>query len=155
MSGLLEALIRPAKPALIPHSSLRLERCALQARGSATQPATAEAAATAGEAKMTSLVTWPIRPTKLRLVVETVRSPSAITPMCPPRQGPQVGVETAQPAWMKVWISPSFMAWSTMSWVAGMTMQRTPSATFLPWNTAAAARRSLMRPLVQEPMTTC
>jgi len=47
---------------------------------------------------MTSLVTWPIRPTKLRLVVETVRSPSAITPMCPPRQGPQVGVETAQPA---------------------------------------------------------
>ena len=60
MSGLLEALIRPAKPALIPHSSLRLERCALQARGSATQPATAEAAATAGEAKMTSLVTWQI-----------------------------------------------------------------------------------------------
>ena len=61
-----------------------------------------------------------------RLVVETVRSPSAITPMWPPRQGPQVGVDTAAPAWIKVWISPSAMAWSTMSWVAGMTMQSAP-----------------------------
>ena len=46
------------------------------------------------------------------------------------------------------------MAWRTISWVAGMTMHRTPPATFLPLRTAAAALRSLMRPLVQEPMTT-
>ena len=59
---------------------------------------------------MTSEVTWPMRPTKLRLVVETVRSPSAMTPMWPPRQGPQVGVETAQPASIKVWMRPSCMA---------------------------------------------
>ena len=43
-----------------------------------------------------------MRPTKLRLVVATHFSPLAMTPMCPPRQGPQVGVETAQPASMKV-----------------------------------------------------
>ena len=95
-----------------------------------------------------------MRPTKLRLVVETVRSPSAMTPMWPPRQGPQVGVDTAAPAWRKISISPSFMAWRVISWVAGMTMHRTLEATFLPFRMAAAMRRSLMRPLVQEPMTT-
>ena len=68
------------------------------ALGSATHPAMAEAAATAGEARIISEVVWPMRPTKFRLVVETVRSPSAITPMCPPRHGPHVGVETAAPA---------------------------------------------------------
>ena len=69
---------------------------------------------------MISEVVWPMRPTKFRLVVETVRSPSAITPMCPPRQGPQVGVDTAAPASMKVWIRPSSMAWRTIAWVAGI-----------------------------------
>ena len=47
--------------------------------------------------------------------------------MWPPRQGPQVGVDTAQPASMKVWIRPSAMASRVICWVAGMTMQRTPS----------------------------
>ena len=37
--------------------------------------------------------------------------------------------------------------------VAGITMQRTPSATRRPRSTAAAARMSSMRPLVHEPMT--
>lgn len=60
-------------------------------------PATAEAAATAGLAKMISELTGPMRPTKFRFVVETARSPSASTPIWPPRQGPQVGVDTAQP----------------------------------------------------------
>lgn len=45
----------------------------------------AEAAATAGLARMISLPVWPMRPTKLRLVVETARSPSARTPQKPPR----------------------------------------------------------------------
>ena len=61
------------------------------------QPASAEAAATAGLARTTSLFVCPMRPTKFRLVVATARSPAAMTPICPPRQGPQVGVETAQP----------------------------------------------------------
>ena len=39
-------------------------------------PFTAEAAATAGEARTTSLFTWPMRPTKFRLVVEIARSPA-------------------------------------------------------------------------------
>ena len=71
------------------------------------QPFTAEAAATAGLARMTSLFTWPMRPTKFRLVVATARSPSHMQPMWPPRQGPQVGVETAQPASMKISVRPS------------------------------------------------
>ncbi|MPN42092.1 hypothetical protein SDC9_189648 [bioreactor metagenome] len=74
--------------------------------------------------------------------------------MCPPRQGPQVGVETAQPERIKAVIRPSSMACSMMSWVAGMTMQRTLGATFLPFRMAAASRRSPIRPLVQEPITT-
>ena len=41
-----------------------------------------------------------------------------------------------------------------MRWVAGMTMQRTPGAAFLPFITFAAMRRSSMRPLVHEPITT-
>ena len=41
-----------------------------------------------------------------------------------------------------------------MDWVAGITMQRMPFATCLPLSTFAAVRRSSIRPLVQEPMTT-
>ena len=74
--------------------------------GFATQPATADAAATAGLARIHSELTGPMRPTKLRLVVEMARSPSESTPMWPPRQGPQVGVDTAQPASIKVWMQP-------------------------------------------------
>src|SRR5699024_2064734 len=74
--------------------------------GSLRQPATADAAATAGLARTTSLLTWPMRPTKLRLVVVTARSPSHMTPIWPPRQGPQVGVETAQPDSMKIFKRP-------------------------------------------------
>jgi hypothetical protein len=44
-------------------------------------PATALAAATAGLARYTSDLVLPMRPTKLRLVVEMQRSPAASTPM--------------------------------------------------------------------------
>ena len=44
-------------------------------------PVMADAAATAGLARMISELTGPMRPTKLRLVVETARSPSASTPI--------------------------------------------------------------------------
>jgi hypothetical protein len=43
------------------------------ASGQATQPATAEAAATAGLASITSLSVWPILPTKFLFVVVTAR----------------------------------------------------------------------------------
>jgi hypothetical protein len=73
-------------------------------------PVMALAAATAGFARYTSDFVLPILPTKFRFVVEMARSPSARMPICPPRQGPQVGVLTAAPALMKISISPSFMA---------------------------------------------
>ena len=60
-------------------------------------PVTALAAATYGLARYTSLVTSPIRPTKLRFVVETHLSCAARIPMYPPRHGPQVGVLTTAP----------------------------------------------------------
>ncbi len=65
-------------------------------------PVMADAAATAGEQRYTSEEGWPIRPTKFRLVVASARSPAASIPMCPPRQGPQVGVETLHPASTKM-----------------------------------------------------
>ena len=90
---------------------------------------TAEAAATAGEARMTSLPVWPMRPTKLRFVVETQRSPSASTPQWPPRQGPQVGMVKIAPASTKTSTSPSLIACLTTCCVPGITMQRTRSDT--------------------------
>ena len=73
-------------------------------------PVMALAAATAGLARYTSESTCPIRPTKLRFVVDTQRSPSASTPIYPPRHGPQVGVLTIAPASIKILRSPSSMA---------------------------------------------
>ena len=55
----------------------------------------------------TSESTCPIRPTKLRLVVDTALSPAAITPICPPRHGPHVGVETTAPALTNIVMRPS------------------------------------------------
>ena len=52
----------------------------------------------------------PIRPLKLRFVVVTARSPAASTPMPPPKQAPQVGVETIAPASTKRSSSPSASA---------------------------------------------
>ena len=49
--------------------------------GPASRPAMALAAATAGLARYTSALGWPMRPGKLRLLVLTQRSPSARTPM--------------------------------------------------------------------------
>ena len=114
----------------------------------------AEAAATAGLARMISLPVWPMRPTKLRFVVDTARSPSASTPQKPPRHGPQVGMVKMAPASMKMSTRPSSRQVFTTCCVPGMTMQRTYGATFLPLRIFAATRMSLMRPLVQLPMTT-
>ena len=66
------------------------------------RPVTADAAATPGPDRYTSLPGWPILPTKFRLVVATATSPSASIPMCPPRHGPHVGVETTVEALKQV-----------------------------------------------------
>ena len=103
---------------------------------------------------MISLPVWPMRPTKLRLVVETARSPSASTPQKPPRHGPQVGMVKMAPASMKISTRPSERQVLTTCCVPGMTMQRTRSLTLWPLRIWAAMRMSLMRPFVQLPMTT-
>src|SRR2546427_382496 len=65
--------------------------------GCTSFPATAAAAATAALLRYTLLPRCPIRPTKLRLLVETHTSPSARTPICPPIHGPQEDVRMAAP----------------------------------------------------------
>ncbi len=95
-----------------------------------------------------------MRPTKFLLLVDTHRSPFARIPMCPPRQGPQVGVQTTAPASTKVSIKPRRRASAKISLEAGITMQRTEGWTSLPRRTRAACSRSDKRPLVQDPMNT-
>ena len=58
------------------------------------------------------------------------------------------------PAAMKILSSPSASAWALTRPDPGTTMALTCAATFLPAAILAAARRSSMRPLVQEPMKT-
>ena len=69
-------------------------------------PLTAEAAATAGEHKNTWEFGFPMRPLKLRLVVERAVSPSPRAPSWMPRHGPHPGFITTAPAFMKVPIYP-------------------------------------------------
>ena len=60
--------------------------------------------------------------------------------MYPPRHGPHVGVDTTHPASANVLSRPSSIACSQTRCVAGMTMHRTPGATFLPRMILAATR---------------
>src|SRR6185312_6278454 len=80
------------------HHGASFDDHALSSPGSMISPATAEAAATYALARCTSASREPIRPRKLRLVVAIARSPAPSTPMPPPKQAPQVGVETIAPA---------------------------------------------------------
>src|SRR3989442_14243050 len=79
--------------------------------GCTSFPATAAAAATAALLRYTLLPRCPIRPTKLRLLVETHTSPSARTPICPPIHGPQVDVLMAAPTSRQTFHNPSSQAW--------------------------------------------
>ena len=73
-------------------------------------------------------------------------------PICPPKQAPQVGVETAAPASANTSSSPSASAARQMRCVAGTTTSRTCGATFRPRSTSAAWRRSVSVPVEQLPM---
>ena len=66
----------------------------------------------------------------------------------------QPGSRHSKPASVKMRSSPSSSAWRFTSPEPGTTMAPTPDGTLRPLATAAAARRSSIRPLVQEPMKT-
>src|SRR5262249_2704440 len=92
----------------------------------------AVAAAVAVLARYTFDFGDPMRPTKLRLVVDRHFSSAPSTPINPPRHAPQVAVETTQPASAKISSKPSRIAVFQISVVAGTTIARVPSATLLP-----------------------
>ena len=65
-----------------------------------------------------------MRPRKLRFVVVTAFSPAASTPFEPPKQAPQVGVETIAPASTNRSSRPSAAAWRQIACVAGTMIAR-------------------------------
>ena len=71
-----------------------------------------------------------------------------------PRHIEQPALRQSKPASVKTASRPSCSACSFTSIEPGTTIARTPSATRRPRRTSAAARRSSIRPLVQEPRKT-
>src|SRR6202035_4217583 len=122
-------------------------------RTSAMAPDIAAAAAVAG------LTRWvrargPCRPTKLRLEVETERWPGPTVSPLAARHIEQPGSRHSKPASVKTLSSPSATASRLTFSEPGTTQALTPGATLRPRAIAAAARRSLNRLLVQEPIKT-
>ena len=78
--------------------------------GDVINPFIADAAATAGLDKYTSLSICPILPVKFLFVVEMALSPAASIPICPPKHGPHVGGETIAPELRNFSINPSLNA---------------------------------------------
>jgi hypothetical protein len=122
-------------------------------RTSAIAPAIAAAAALAGLAKWVR-ARGPWRPMKLRLEVETERWPGATVSPFAARHIEQPGSRHSKPASVKILSSPSATASRLTVSEPGTIQARTPGATFRPRAISAAARRSLSRLLVQEPMKT-
>src|SRR5262249_2025104 len=122
-------------------------------RTSMMRPLTAAAAAMAGLTRwVRTLVPW--RPSKLRLVVETQRSPGLPrSPLLPaPIEHPDSPHK--KPASRNTRSRPAASAWRFTEVEPGTTMATTPSATRRPRVTAAAASRSGRRALVHEPTKT-
>ena len=121
--------------------------------GVANVPATAVAAATAGETR------WvrpprPWRPSKLRFEVEAQRSPTASLSGFMARHMEQPGSRHSKPAAVKTLSSPSASACAFTRCEPGTASARRPVRTVRPSSTAAAARKSSMRELVQLPRNT-
>ncbi len=114
---------------------------------------TAVAAATSGETRCVR-PPLPCRPSKLRFDVEALRSPGASWSGFMPRHIEHPAPRHSAPASLKIWSRPSDSACSRTRPDPGTTSIRVPSATFRPASTPAAARRSSIRPLVQEPRKT-
>ena len=96
----------------------------------------------------------PCRPTKLRLEVETQRAPGGTDSPFAATQSAQPGSRHSKPASRKAASSPSASAACFTRSEPGTTQAVTCGATLRPRSTAAAARRSSMRELVQDPMKT-
>src|SRR5277367_5778642 len=91
---------------------------------------------------------------KLRLDVETERWPGDTVSPLAARHIEQPGSRHSKPASVNILSSPSATASRLTFSEPGTTQARTPGATLRPRATSAAARRSLKRLLVQEPMKT-
>src|SRR6478736_4640032 len=116
-------------------------------------PAIAAAAALAGLARWVR-ARGPWRPTKLRLDVETERWPGPTVSPFAARHIEQPGSRHSKPASIKTLSNPSATASRLTFSEPGTIQARTPAATLRPRATSAAARRSLSRLLVQEPIKT-
>src|SRR5919199_2986190 len=121
--------------------------------GEAKRPITAVAAGTTG---LTRCVRPPLPclPSKLRLEVEAQRSPGCRISGFIPRHIEHPAFRHSKPASSKISSKPSSSACFLTRMEPGTTSARMPSLTLWPWTTAAAARRSSMRALVQEPRNT-
>src|ERR1043165_9927648 len=119
-------------------------------RGSQIRPATAVAATVYGEARYTWDEAAPMRPWKLRAVLEiaTMFSGSRCSPE--PAQRPQPIGSSSAPACRRTCRVPSLFATSWSRRLAGATRSR--MAAFLPFKTRAAIRRSPSFAPVQAPM---
>src|SRR3954452_4769847 len=114
-------------------------------------PDNAAATALAGLARCVRAL-GPCRPTKLRLEVETDRWPGATVSPLAARHIEQPGSRHSKPASVKILSSPSATASRLTVSEPGTTQARTPDATLRPRATSAAARKSLSRLLVHEPI---
>src|SRR5438128_22544 len=115
--------------------------------------------ATAAAAAMGGLMRWvrpprPCRPSKLRFDVEAQRSPPCSTSGFMPRHMEQPALRHSNPASLNTRSSPSRSACAFTCCDPGTTMARTPVATCRPRTVRAAARRSSIRALVQDPRNT-
>src|SRR5690606_9127864 len=125
---------------------------AINSLTSVSLPVTAAAAAIAG------LTRWvrapgPWRPTKLRLLVDAQRSPVGTLSGFIARHAEQPGSRHSRPASMKMRSSPSASACRFTRPEPGTTIAHLTFGAFLrPLMTAAAARMSSMRLVVQLPM---
>src|SRR5215472_6945444 len=133
---------------------VQLERKAYRQSLTSTKcPAIAAAAAIAGDTRcVRPLKPW--RPSKLRFEVEAQRSSGFSLSGFMARHIEQPGSRHSKPALRKILSRPSASACSFTKPEPGTIMALTFVCTFLPSTTRAAARRSSMRPLVQEPMNT-
>src|SRR5581483_833798 len=122
-------------------------------RTSVMRPVTAAAAAVNGLArKVRPPLPW--RPSKLRLLVETLYWPGFSSSPFMAMHMLHPGSRHSHPASRKIECKPSLSACRLTSCDPGTTSTRTPGFTLRPLRTAAAARRSEMRELVQLPMKT-
>lgn len=120
--------------------------------GSVITPFRALAATVAGDARYIRESWCPIRPLKLRLVLDMQTSPAPSTPRWPPTHAPQVELVTIPPDSISILIIPLSKASMYVARLAGVMIRRTPLCIFLPLSISAAIIKSPILPFVQEPM---